>query len=125
MTNQERVRNRFFEVLNSGGDVTIFANVPLDFLDSEMKEILDSKIYQASYDALRVQEEKEFDQIVLLSMFGGIAGLEPIEMKIGDRTSFLTFLDNMLNYFVKTEEYEKCSYLQQRKLYYTNGQTTI
>ena len=31
MTNKQRIRKRFFDVLESGGDVTVFANVPLEF----------------------------------------------------------------------------------------------
>lgn len=116
---RNRIRERFFQVYNSGASITMFANIPKEMLDKDIQDILDSSLYEEGFIALKQNETLSFKDIVLLRMFDDSPEVASIEVKISIRTKFLEFLNNMNAYFEAQEDYEKCSYLQKRKQFYS------
>jgi len=102
---KQSLEKEFYEVIEKGGDVGYFLYFPYHHLTESVKDYLDTFLMNEAYNKIESGELTPDSFTVFKDALITVT-LEQSHKKI-------EILEKMIAHFVKSEEYEKCSRIQE------------
>lgn len=97
---KDQIEKEFFESLSKGENLSVYLYLPHFLISDNVKEQLDIFLLKEAYKNLFENENTEMDAVYADSQ---------LVIVIKDQQYKREMLSQMLEYFIKKEEYEKCS----------------
>jgi hypothetical protein len=106
----KQIEEEFFKLYNSGGDISFFIYFPYDIIPPRVQQILDTFLMERAYDKLSHTSQEDLN---ILNVYSDDSLNLIIDLKDNERKNH--FLDDLINHFSDTEEYEKCAAIKTFK----------